>query len=258
MYSRDPNINRSAKYIHETRSVPPQTDLRNPNFSQHSSYDPRHGGSAHDAGRHDNRGYSKNNLDQSPSSGGFQTIDNSYQRDSSHLPPQQHFNDIDYRSSTSDVRRTPQQQQMTSSSPQKQQQQQQPGNMYNRNDYHGNQLVNDNKSRDIYNIQNKNNQLETSKQSRERGAVSPRQQQGQPQQTGRYSPGQPGQPGHFYHPSDNELINGKPSKQYYDNMISQINDQIARVSEGGVATQPFNTRKQSTAAAIDDDDNEWC
>ena len=43
-------------------------------------------------------------------------------------------------------------------------------------------------------------------------------------------------------------------------MISQINDQIARVSEGGgtIATQPFNTRIQNTAKALEEDDNEWC
>ena len=57
---------------------------------------------------------------------------------------------------------------------------------------------------------------------------------------------------------DNELINGGPSQQYYDNMISQISNQIARVSEGGAASQqPFNTVLQK-APPVDDDDNEWC
>lgn len=74
---------------------------------------------------------------------------------------------------------------------------------------------------------------------------------------GRYSPG------HYYQGADNELINGAPSKQYYDNMISQINDQIQRVSEGGAPSQPFNVRTQqqniaAAAAVIPDDDNEWC
>lgn len=41
-------------------------------------------------------------------------------------------------------------------------------------------------------------------------------------------------------------------------MISQISDQIARVSEGGGPTQPFVTRVQNTAAPITDDENEWC
>ena len=72
---------------------------------------------------------------------------------------------------------------------------------------------------------------------------------------GRYSPNS------YFHSSDNELINGTPSKQYYDDMISQINDQIARASEGGAPVptqQPFNARIQNAANAIEDDDNEWC
>ena len=57
---------------------------------------------------------------------------------------------------------------------------------------------------------------------------------------------------------DNDLINGAPSQQYYDNMISQISNQIARVSEGGASSQqPFNTVLQK-APPVDDDDNEWC
>jgi len=56
---------------------------------------------------------------------------------------------------------------------------------------------------------------------------------------------------------DNELLNGAPSQMYYDNMISQISNQIARVSEGGVSSQqPFNPTIQNSH--LDEDDNEWC
>jgi len=45
-------------------------------------------------------------------------------------------------------------------------------------------------------------------------------------------------------------------------MISQINDQIARASEGGAPPvpthQPYNSRIQNVVNAIEDDDNEWC
>lgn len=64
-----------------------------------------------------------------------------------------------------------------------------------------------------------------------------------------------------YYANDNELLNGMPSQQYYDSMISQINNQIARVSEGGVASQqPFKTAAgaSNVATNVDDDDNEWC
>ncbi|XP_057290676.1 voltage-dependent calcium channel type A subunit alpha-1-like isoform X2 [Hydractinia symbiolongicarpus] len=64
-----------------------------------------------------------------------------------------------------------------------------------------------------------------------------------------------------YYANDNELLNGMPSQQYYDSMISQINNQIARVSEGGVASQqPFKTVAgvSNVATNVDDDDNEWC
>ena len=60
---------------------------------------------------------------------------------------------------------------------------------------------------------------------------------------------------------DNDLMNGAPSQMYYDSMISQINNQIARVSEGGVASQqPFNPTPNNNTnnKNIDDDENEWC
>ena len=56
-------------------------------------------------------------------------------------------------------------------------------------------------------------------------------------------------------------MNGAPSQMYYDSMISQINNQIARVSEGGVASQqPFNPTPNNNTnnKNIDDDENEWC
>ena len=62
---------------------------------------------------------------------------------------------------------------------------------------------------------------------------------------------------------DKELINGSPSRQYYDSMISQISHQIARVSEGGASSQqPFNTiphkNNSNAPSTLDDEENEWC
>lgn len=250
---REQNMGRSVKYLQESRSMQPKTDMRGYS-SQGGQYDSRHSGP-------DRIVYPPTTKS---SDVGFHPIDNNYQqqRDSHYVPiqqPQQYQsnNDIDYRSSTGDVRRPHPQQMTSSSSPQKPQQQITNSMSYNnRNDYvisnsGGHHLLNDNNSTKPRDMYKQASQIENIKRD-SRGSVSPRNP-GQQPLGGQYSPNA------YYQPTDNELINGTPSKQYYDNMISQINDQIARVSEGGtVANQPFNTRVQNTANALDDDDNEWC
>lgn len=67
-------------------------------------------------------------------------------------------------------------------------------------------------------------------------------------------------PRHFFNAQDEELMNAKPSQQFYDNMISQINNQIARASDDGVTHQ--NSSQYTTGGAYRsgniDEENEWC
>ncbi|XP_066923067.1 muscle calcium channel subunit alpha-1-like isoform X2 [Clytia hemisphaerica] len=240
---REQNMGRSVRHLQESRSLPNKSVYSQP---------PTHSGHYNNNANSDNRpNYHPPNKN---SDMGFRPIDSNYQqqqqpRDNNYPQYSQASggSDLDYRNSPGDMRR-PASQPTSSSSPLKQHPHLQQSNNFKRNDYGGsaNHISND-KSRDSYKLQS--SQLEPAK--RDRGSVSPRQMQPPQLQSGsgRYSPVT------YY---DNELMNGTPSKQYYDNMISQINDQIARVSEGNVPTQPFNATVQNTVKALEDDDNEWC
>ncbi len=50
---------------------------------------------------------------------------------------------------------------------------------------------------------------------------------------------------------EEDLLNGRQTQQYYDQMIAQINDKIAKVVERGQS--PY-----SVYTAEDDEENDWC
>jgi len=234
----DPNRASSSKYLQESRSVPVKSGYIQQ--QQHSQYDPR---SQNNDLRNNYPNTSKN------SDATFRPIDNSYQQQQQQQQQpylQGAVGEADYRASTGDVRRG---QPISASSPQN------PKQLLKGSNSIPYKVASDN-SRDLYKQHPSNHQQPAWDPAR-REVLSPRQQQQQQQQ---YIHGGSKSPSASASSYDSELISGTPSKHYYDNMISQINDQIARVSEGGgtVATQPFNTRIQNTAKALEEDDNEWC
>ena len=50
---------------------------------------------------------------------------------------------------------------------------------------------------------------------------------------------------------DEEILNGRQTQQYYDQMIAQINDKIAKAVERGQS--PY-----AVYAANDDEESDWC
>ena len=50
---------------------------------------------------------------------------------------------------------------------------------------------------------------------------------------------------------EEDLLNGRQTQQYYDQMIAQINDKIAKAVERGQS--PY-----AVYVAEDDEENDWC
>ena len=182
------NNGRPSKFLQESRSLPPQSNFSHPSHPS-NSYDARN-----------NYSQQKTSIDPAASSSNFSPADNHYpnprmlqhhphQHQQQHLQHQHYIDTSDHRNTPGDTRRLASQP-IVVGSPQKQ-----PKNPYNRNPHVNNSLPSDNRSRDVY-MNNKpsgSTQLDTVK--RDRGGLSPRQQQQHHQQLQHHQ--QQHQPGRF-------------------------------------------------------------